>query len=81
MKPEFISQRLQELLQQTPFAALGDDMQQLLQARLQAMLANMNLVTREEFDAQCEVLARTQAKLVELEQRLDALQAEEIPKQ
>lgn len=73
MSPEVISQRLQQLLQQTPFASLGEDMQQLLQARLQTMLTNMNLVTREEFDVQCEVLARTQAKLAELEQRLAAL--------
>jgi BMFP domain-containing protein YqiC len=32
----------------------------------------MNLVTREEFDAQCEVLARTREKLAELEQRLES---------
>ena len=74
MGPDVIAQRVQQLLQQSPFASLGDDMQQLLQARLQTMLANMNLVTREEFDAQCEVLARTQAKLAELEQRLLELQ-------
>lgn len=32
----------------------------------------MNLVTREEFDAQCEVLARTREKLTELEKRLES---------
>lgn len=35
----------------------------------------MNLVTREEYDAQCAVLARTRQKLEEMEKRLDQLQA------
>ena len=35
----------------------------------------MNLVTREEYDAQCAVLARTRQKLEDLEKRLDQLQA------
>lgn len=33
----------------------------------------MNLVGREEYDAQCAVLEATQAKLEELEKRLDQL--------
>ena len=33
----------------------------------------MNLVTREEYDAQCAVLARTREKLEDLEQRLNQL--------
>ncbi len=35
----------------------------------------MNLVTREEYDAQCAVLARTREKLESLEQRLDGIQS------
>jgi BMFP domain-containing protein YqiC len=35
----------------------------------------MNLVTREEYDAQCAVLARTREKLESLEQRLDEIQS------
>ena len=34
----------------------------------------MNLVTREEYDTQCAVLARTREKLDSLEQRLDQIQ-------
>jgi len=33
----------------------------------------MNLVSREEFDAQCEVLEQTRDKLAELESRLEEL--------
>ena len=36
----------------------------------------MNLVSREEFEAQCRVLEETQAKLTELEERLANLGGE-----
>jgi BMFP domain-containing protein YqiC len=36
----------------------------------------MNLVTREEYDAQCAVLARTREKLEDLEERLNQLLAD-----
>lgn len=35
----------------------------------------MNLVTREEYDTQCAVLARTREKLESLEKRIDELQS------
>ena len=41
---------------------------------LQASLGKMNLVTREEFDAQVQVLARTRAKLEALAAELDQLE-------
>ena len=41
---------------------------------LQAGLARINLVTREEFDAQRSVLQHTRAHLAELEQRLAELE-------
>lgn len=46
------------------------------QALLQSMLAKMNLVSREEFDAQTAVLARTRAKLEALEAQLATLEAQ-----
>ncbi len=49
------------------------------EARFQAVLTSaferMNLVTREEYDTQCAVLARTREKLENLERRLDQMQA------
>jgi BMFP domain-containing protein YqiC len=38
------------------------------------MFAKLDLVTREEFDVQAQVLARTRAKLKELEARVTALE-------
>lgn len=45
-----------------------------VRAALEAGLRKLNLVTREEFDAQQAVLARTRAKLDELEQKLIELE-------
>ncbi len=42
---------------------------------LQATLARMDLVTREEFEAQKAVLARTREKLEALEQKLKELES------
>jgi len=46
-----------------------------LRATLQAMFSRMDLITREEFDAQAKVLARTRAQLETLEARIAALEA------
>ncbi len=43
-------------------------------AVLQAAFAKMDLVTREEFDVQTQVLARTRAKLEALELQVKALE-------
>ena len=44
-------------------------------AALRATFAKLDLVTREEFDIQQEVLARTRAKLEELEKQVTELEA------
>lgn len=46
-----------------------------LQVALQSVLARLDLVTREEFDAQAAVLQRTRQKLEQLEQELEKLSA------
>jgi BMFP domain-containing protein YqiC len=52
--------------------------QQDLRANFQDVLAQglrrLELVTREEFDVQCQVLARTRAKVDELERRVAELE-------
>lgn len=73
-----LAQRLlQELEQQLPRG------EQLLPKRelhlaLQAALARLDLVTREEFEAQRQVLERTRARLEKLEQALSEL-APQVP--
>ena len=65
-----------QLLQQGPLAGLSGDIKLALQAQLQSLLTSANLVSREEFDIQTDVLRRTQAQLAELETRVTALEAE-----
>lgn len=46
------------------------DIEKNMRAMLAATFARLDLVTRQEFDIQSEVLARTREKLAELEARL-----------
>jgi hypothetical protein len=66
-----LQQRLASLIDGTPAA----DLQRNVKALLSQQFAQLDLVTREEFDAQLRVLARTREKLQELERRLAELQA------
>jgi BMFP domain-containing protein YqiC len=54
--------------------ALGDDLERNFRSLLQAGLGKMDLVTREEFDLQVAVLARTREKLEALEGRIAELE-------
>jgi BMFP domain-containing protein YqiC len=48
-----------------------DELERRFRAVLTGAFERMNLVTREEFDAQCRVLEETRAKLESLEKLLD----------
>jgi BMFP domain-containing protein YqiC len=52
------------------------DLEKNFHATLQSVFAKMDLVTREEFDVQQGVLARTRAKLEDLENQVTTLEAE-----
>ena len=58
---------------------LQDDLKQNVRSAVEAGLSHLNLVTREEFDVQAKVLARTRAKLEALEKQVAEL--ESTPKQ
>ena len=58
----------------TELQALKGDMEKNFHAILQASFARMNLVTREEFDVQSAVLARTRQHLEGLEARVAELE-------
>lgn len=45
-----------------------------VKAVIEANLRKLNLVTREEFDAQQSVLARTREKLEQLEQQMQSME-------
>lgn len=67
---EDFSQRLSTLLAGTPAA----DLEKNVKAMLSSFFTKLDLVTREEFDVQAQVLARTRAKLEALEARVTALE-------
>lgn len=53
---------------------LEKEIQQQFNEILQTGLTKLNLITREEFDIQVKVLARTREKLEHLQKQLDELQ-------
>jgi len=55
-------------------SALRAELEDNFRAILRANLERFDLVSRERFEAQAELLAKTQAKLEALEQRLAALE-------
>lgn len=52
---------------------LGPELEQKLKQALQSALAKMDIVTREEFDAQTKVLQHSRAMLEKLEQEVEIL--------
>ena len=65
-----IDRRMREILARSPAA----DLEKNLRALIASAFSRLELVTREEFDVQREVLARTRAKLQELEAKLAELE-------
>ena len=55
--------------------AVAKDLESNFKAVLQAQLAKLDLVSRNEFDVQAALLERTQAALASLEQRLKDIEA------
>lgn len=66
-----INEKLRAVLAQSPAA----DLEKNLRAMLSAWFARLDLVSREEFDIQREVLARARARLDELERKVAELEA------
>ncbi len=59
----------------------GDDVEKKIRQTLQAQLVRLDLVSREEFDVQTQVLLRTREKLALLEQRLTELENRNAPEE
>ncbi len=65
-----INEKIRSVMAQSPAA----DLEKNMRAMLAAMFSRLDLVTREEFDVQRQVLARTREKLAGLEARLADLE-------
>jgi hypothetical protein len=68
-----VVRQINELLGDTGLRAEADKN---ARALLQSALRRLDMVSREEFDAQTEILARTRARVEELEQELENLTAQ-----
>jgi BMFP domain-containing protein YqiC len=62
-----------------PVRAFGRDLESNFKAVLQAQLSRLDLVTRQDFDVQSALLARTREKLNEVEARLKEIEAQLTP--
>lgn len=58
-----------------PIGQAQEEMEKNFKAGLQGLLNKMDLVTREEYDVQVQLLERSRERLNELEQRLAALES------
>ena len=67
---EDINARISQIIADSP----AKDIEKNIRALMSAAFVKMDLVTREEFDVQVELLARTRAKLDELERRVAGLE-------
>mgnify|MGYP005723738221 CR=1 FL=1 len=66
---EDLSNKINDLIKKSPM----QDVQKNIRAVISGWFASHDLVTREEFDAQVEVLRRTQDKLHKLEKEIDRM--------
>ncbi|MFC0308753.1 accessory factor UbiK family protein [Gallibacterium trehalosifermentans] len=84
LNPKKIEEIIQQVQNTLPkgLQDLGSDIENKIKQVLQAQLTKLDVVTREEFDVQTQVLLRTREKLMALEARVDALlqQKDEQPK-
>ncbi|WP_250450141.1 accessory factor UbiK family protein [Caballeronia sp. ATUFL_M2_KS44] len=65
-----LQQKMSELFRNSP----AKDVERNMKAMLSQGFSRLDLVTREEFDTQTQVLVRTRARLEELEKRVAQLE-------
>lgn len=81
MKNMINAKKIEEIAKQVTDAippslkTLANDFEDKTKTVLQRKLSQLDVVTREEFDVQTQVLIKTRAKITELEARLTELEA------
>lgn len=81
LDPKKIEQLARQVHESMPkgIREFGDDVEKKIRQTLQAQLTRLDVVNREEFDVQTQVLLRTREKLAALEQRLTELESRVSP--
>lgn len=69
-KIQEISNKIGKIIENSPISDIEDN----INALLQSTFTKLDLISREEFDVQTQVLKRTRLKLEELEKKVTALQ-------
>ncbi len=69
-----ISNKIKDLIQASP----AGDLEKNINALLKGVFTKMELISREEFDIQAEVLRNTREKLEILERKFSELEAQNI---
>ncbi|MGP1947186.1 MAG: accessory factor UbiK family protein [Arsenophonus sp. NC-PG7-MAG3] len=72
-KIEEVVRQIKETLPQE-IRNLGEDLNKKLKGGLQYQLGKFNLISREEFDIQIQVLLQTREKIAEMEKRIEELE-------
>jgi BMFP domain-containing protein YqiC len=79
LKPPSIGDVLQGFNGLLGDSGLKSEVDKSLHSLVQAALARLDMVSRDEFDAQTEILARTRGRVEELEQQLESLSEAAFP--
>ena len=82
MKHEFkFEEMTRQVLDSLPsdLGKIQEDVEKNIKAALQATFSRLDLVSREEFDIQAELLSRTRALVEELEKKIDDLEQARRP--
>lgn len=76
LDPKMIDELSKSISQLIPsdLKTLKEDADKHIKLAVQAALSKLDLVTREEFDVQSKILAKTRAKLDALEKKLSELE-------
>lgn len=76
--PKNINEIIQNIMASLPSGLknMPKDVEQNFRSALQGMFSNLDLVTREEFDAQTQVLLKTRQKVEALEKQVNELESE-----
>ena len=67
---------LQQVTEMVGGAGLKGEVDKNLRSLLQSAIARLDMVSREEFDAQTEILQRTRSRVIDLETELEDLTKE-----
>ncbi len=78
MNPDFLEKIVRQVMRSLPGgdSQLRQDLEKNLHAAMQGVFSRMDLVTREEFEVQRDLLARSRTKLEQLEKQIAELEAQ-----